>query len=284
VGIGVERMDEKLIDVLPEGQNDGLIAAISHAMILFPILGFTVTVIIWLNQREKSRYVAFQSLQAGIYQFIFWLFAPTALACVFFISFIFPMMAMGGTISDPFYYNLDPDNVPTLFSTFFMFVVNVLPCVMFLLLSTCFAYGFVGAIMSFSGRLFTYIFVGGIAGKVLVKTDPANINYQNGTVTWGFVNSYSWPFAKIDISEDKIKISAGLSSFEFHKKDIIRLIKARGFLGMVIKIEHSIHEYPRRIFFYSYNFKDLIKNLEKFGYEVPRRRFLDVAVRRKYWD
>jgi uncharacterized Tic20 family protein len=64
----VKRADEKPIEVLPENKDDRLLAALSHAMILIPYVGILITFAIWLINRVKSKYVAFQSLQAGFYQ------------------------------------------------------------------------------------------------------------------------------------------------------------------------------------------------------------------------
>jgi len=48
--------------------DERLLAALSHASILFVGLGLAAPVIIWASNREKSPYVRFQSLQALGYQ------------------------------------------------------------------------------------------------------------------------------------------------------------------------------------------------------------------------
>ncbi len=48
--------------------DERLLAALSHASILFVGLGLAAPVIIWATNREKSPYVRFQSLQALGYQ------------------------------------------------------------------------------------------------------------------------------------------------------------------------------------------------------------------------
>lgn len=45
-----------------------LLAALAHASIIAQGLGLLVGVVIYLTQREKSRYAAFQALQAAMYQ------------------------------------------------------------------------------------------------------------------------------------------------------------------------------------------------------------------------
>ncbi len=44
------------------------LAALSHAAILIPSLGFVAPLIVWITQRERSAFVRFQALQALAYQ------------------------------------------------------------------------------------------------------------------------------------------------------------------------------------------------------------------------
>ncbi len=46
------------------------LAALSHAGILIPSLGFAVPLIVWITQREKSANLRFQALQALTYQLL----------------------------------------------------------------------------------------------------------------------------------------------------------------------------------------------------------------------
>lgn len=52
------------------GSDDNLVAAISHALIIFfPVIA---PLLIWAVYKDKSRYVKFQSMQALVYQLIAW--------------------------------------------------------------------------------------------------------------------------------------------------------------------------------------------------------------------
>ncbi|MCX7977259.1 MAG: DUF4870 domain-containing protein, partial [Bellilinea sp.] len=46
------------------------LAALAHAGILIPTLGFAVPLIVWITQREKSAFLRFQALQALTYQLL----------------------------------------------------------------------------------------------------------------------------------------------------------------------------------------------------------------------
>ncbi|HDN83131.1 MAG TPA: DUF4870 domain-containing protein [Candidatus Altiarchaeales archaeon] len=54
-------------------KDEKFMAAISHGSIIltvFTIIGIFIPLLIWLTQREKSKYVEFQAKQAFIYQLI----------------------------------------------------------------------------------------------------------------------------------------------------------------------------------------------------------------------
>jgi uncharacterized protein len=71
-------------------QDEHILAAIAHAGIIFPMWGLIAPVLIWITQREKSRFVAFHALQAAIYQFLMVLAWFAGGACYmgsFFLTF-----------------------------------------------------------------------------------------------------------------------------------------------------------------------------------------------------
>ena len=47
-----------------------LLAALAHGSVVAQGLGLLVGVVVYTNQRDRSRYAAFQALQAAIYQLI----------------------------------------------------------------------------------------------------------------------------------------------------------------------------------------------------------------------
>jgi uncharacterized Tic20 family protein len=48
--------------------DERILAALAHGSIIVSVVGLLVPAIIWITQRQKSRFVAFQSLQAIIFQ------------------------------------------------------------------------------------------------------------------------------------------------------------------------------------------------------------------------
>ena len=59
-------MNDQTLDQPPA--ENRLLAALAHAGILTQGLGMIVGVVVYITQREKSRYVAFQGLQAAVFQ------------------------------------------------------------------------------------------------------------------------------------------------------------------------------------------------------------------------
>jgi uncharacterized Tic20 family protein len=58
--------------MIQDGQNveNRLLAALSHASVATQGIGILVGVLVYITQRDKSRFAAFQALQAALYQLI----------------------------------------------------------------------------------------------------------------------------------------------------------------------------------------------------------------------
>jgi len=48
--------------------DERVTAALAHAATLLPMMGALASIVIWATQKDRSRYVAFQALQAAVYQ------------------------------------------------------------------------------------------------------------------------------------------------------------------------------------------------------------------------
>ena len=51
-------------------QDERLVSALAHLTILLPLIGIIAPIIIYVTQREKSKFIAFQALQALAYQLV----------------------------------------------------------------------------------------------------------------------------------------------------------------------------------------------------------------------
>lgn len=152
-------MDEGMTDIQPEDQEARLMAALSHGMILFPVFGIMGTILIWAAQRDRSKFVSFQSLQAIVYQFVFWFLTSTFVGCFTCSFFAFPLLTTGlaFSLSDPV------DAAPYL--PFMGIFPMILMGFMIIILSLLTVYGVYGAIRAYQGEAFKYVWVGNLVEK-----------------------------------------------------------------------------------------------------------------------
>ncbi|MCC6906263.1 MAG: DUF4870 domain-containing protein [Anaerolineae bacterium] len=130
----------------PHSVEERLVAALTHGSVIVQGLGILAGVLVYLNQREKSRYAAFQALQAAVYQLI-----TTAIIIVvwvlwtifYFLTFI-PLIGLPEDAAPPpiFWIGL---------------ISMVIPMV---LMGAFWLYGLAGALATWRGREFRYPVIG----------------------------------------------------------------------------------------------------------------------------
>ncbi|MBN1537095.1 MAG: DUF4870 domain-containing protein [Anaerolineales bacterium] len=135
-------------------QNERILAALSHATALIPMVGVIAPIVIWATQKDKSEYVAFQALQAIVYQFI--------MIVAYFIGM------MGYILSIPvmiFFGELGSNRFSDAAWIFPMLIMVVIfgGGAFFIL------YGGIAAVMAFLGRKFRYILIGVWIEKTMQK-------------------------------------------------------------------------------------------------------------------
>jgi uncharacterized protein len=141
-------------------QDERVLAALSHASALIPTMGILAPIIIWATQKDKSRFVYIQSLQAIAYHIAMILCFVLGMGC-YMLSFFgnfFGLFASAATNSTP---------GPVFFAGF------LLPFVVFgLIFVGWFAliiYAIVAAVLTFQGRDFRYIIIGRIIDNFAKK-------------------------------------------------------------------------------------------------------------------
>lgn len=138
--------------ILPT-QDERVMAALSHVSALMPFMGVIAPIVIWVTQREKSRYVAFQALQALAYQLcmiLAWFLGMGCYMLFFFSTFLtIPFAESSGS----------SQTIAPVFGLAFL-----LP---FLIIALLFIggfffmlYGVIGAINAFQGKPFRYVLIG----------------------------------------------------------------------------------------------------------------------------
>jgi uncharacterized Tic20 family protein len=140
-------------------QNDKIMAALGHISALLPLFGLIAPIIIWATQKEKSKYVSFQALQAIAYQLIMIFAYFLAMGCYmisFFSTFLTIPFAEQG--SDP---SASPIFMIGFLIPFFIFGIIFIGGALFII------YGILGAIYTIQGKDFRYVFIGKRVEKFL---------------------------------------------------------------------------------------------------------------------
>jgi uncharacterized Tic20 family protein len=134
-------------------QDDRVMAGLAHISALLPLMGVIVPIVIWVTQKEKSKYVAFQALQALAYQLTMILAWFIGMAC-YMLSFfsIFVTSFIGSAASDsPALYPFLGFSVLIPFMVFGAIFIGGFAFVV---------YGAVGGVLAFLGKPFRYIVIG----------------------------------------------------------------------------------------------------------------------------
>lgn len=129
----------------PYSTEERLLAAISHALAVTQGIGILVGILVYITQREKQRFAAFQALQAAVYQIVTLIAVIGVWFCwgVFYALSFIPIMQM-----------TDQDAPPPIF--WISLGSMVIP---FALMIAVGLYGLWG-VRTWQGRDFRYIGVG----------------------------------------------------------------------------------------------------------------------------
>lgn len=129
--------------------------ALAHVTVLMPFMGLVAPIIIWVTQKDKSKYVNFQALQALAYQIglmLFWFIGMGCYMCSIFGTFF--LIPGGATLADGNEEIVGPIMVMTFMIPFLVFGLMILGFIAFII------YGIIGAVMTLQGREFLYVFIG----------------------------------------------------------------------------------------------------------------------------
>ena len=162
-----EPISELINDTIPETgstlspQDERIMAALAHISILLPVWGMIGTIILWLTQREKSRFVGFQALQAMVYQLalvVGGILVGGCYVCLFMgMTLLFPMGALAFGSSG----GHEPGKImPMLISLLSGFLPFCLIGVILLIGVVFILYALYGALHVLQGKDFRYAVIG----------------------------------------------------------------------------------------------------------------------------
>lgn len=149
-------MENRIDKVVPE-QDERNLAALAHASVILPYVGALVPILIWTTRKDKGNFLAFQALQALIFQVSIMAFWVVGGLC-YFVSFLGNILALPFVISES--GEIDPAYWAASFVPFFAIAVILLLGFAYIV------YGIVAAVMAYQGKPFRYIVVGKWAEKI----------------------------------------------------------------------------------------------------------------------
>ena len=126
-----------------------LLAALAHGSVVTQGLGILVGVVVYITQREKSHYAAFQGLQAAVYQLVnlIIVIGMWVVWGIFYGLSILSLIKLEET---------NPDAAPPAIFWIAM-ISSVIPLIYMVLVGL---YGLWGALRSWQGKDFRYLIIG----------------------------------------------------------------------------------------------------------------------------
>jgi len=138
-------------------QNERNLAALAHASVILPYLGAIVPTLILVTRKEKSMYLAFQTLQALLFQVSVMLTWLVGFVC-YFITFVVNIISLPFIIKES-------GEISSI--NWMMAVMPLIMIVLIILLVLAYiVYGVVGAVMTYQGKPFRYIVIGRWAERI----------------------------------------------------------------------------------------------------------------------
>lgn len=135
--------------------NDKIMAALAHISAILPFMGVIAPIIIWVTQKDKSEFVAFQALQAVAYQLLMILAWFIGMGC-YMLSFLTIFLGIpfagsnGGRINPAF----APLFAVGFVTPFLIFGAIFIGGAFFII------YGIIAAVQVFRGKDFRYMIIG----------------------------------------------------------------------------------------------------------------------------
>jgi uncharacterized protein len=135
-------------------QEERVLAGLAHGSVLLGPLtngvgGIATTLVVWLIQRDKSAYVAFQALQALVYQVVAFLVTGLVTCCWFAVWMLMWVPTMAA--NPQAYRDLPPTGM------WIGLALAIVPIAVWLVTM---AYGLVGAVRTLGGHHFRYAILG----------------------------------------------------------------------------------------------------------------------------
>jgi uncharacterized Tic20 family protein len=135
--------------------DERIMAALAHISAMLPTIGIIAAIIIWVTQKDKSRYVYFQALQAIVYHLVLILGWFLTVGCY--------MLSAFGVIA--FTPLANDSSVPFLMGGMLLpFLVIGLAVLLWL---AYIIYAIVATVLTFQGKEFRYLVIGNLIERAM---------------------------------------------------------------------------------------------------------------------
>ena len=140
--------------------DERILAAISH------FFGFLVALIVWATQKDKSRFVRFQSIQAMAFDLMVTIIIFLTIGCMMVMIFGSVALGIGGIAltSNQDNPTAEPAGV---FIALMSAVPILIPCIIFPLMAIIFVARLIATIQTFQGKDFHYPWLGTLVERSL---------------------------------------------------------------------------------------------------------------------
>lgn len=150
----------------PPTPDERVAAALSHISIFIHYFGLLVPIVIWTTQKGKSKYIAFQALQAFAVQLIKF--------AVFIICLGICMISLFSGMIASILFSSRPNGSDEIF-LILMFVVPMLVIVtMYLIDTALIVYAIVGTVRTARGKPFRYAMIGNWIKRLMREKPDKN--------------------------------------------------------------------------------------------------------------
>src|SRR4030042_4711528 len=140
--------------------DEGLMAAISH------FFGLLVALIVWATQKEKSRFVRFQAIQAMAFDVVISVIIFITIGCMMVLMFGVMALGVGGIAF--FGSQKNPTGDPVgIFIAMMTAVPFLIPCIILPLMGIIFIARLIAPIQTFQGKDFHYPWLGALIERSL---------------------------------------------------------------------------------------------------------------------
>ena len=133
---------------LTPSQDERILGALAHIGVLIPAVGVVIPILVWITQKERTRFAAFQALQAIAYQLLLIIAALLGMGC-YFLSFLVAFGFIQSAGSSTSWVSMLPFFIPfcVLGGLGLVWIASIL-------------YALIGALLTFQGKDFRYLLLG----------------------------------------------------------------------------------------------------------------------------